>query len=317
MKIMTFIMIGCVAGSVQAASVLFEDFEQSNGVNPGSLDGQNSWSVDSGSGVVQTAVVQAGTQALEIAGGSVSKGISTNGSALWMHFQARITAVPQVVPQVDPINSSVAFYVNTNQNLVVFSNGVPAELTAQMPLDTWTRFDIYCDPDAGIWNLAMDGTAVVSGLPLASAGSIKKVAFENQSAEGIFVDSLDVADSEQVGDVPDSDSDGIPDWWEQKYFGNATDGVADAISGNGDLTYEETYIAAVNPFAYNPLLVSWGNGELVWTPKEGREYDVEWSPSLQSNFVVIASDIAWPGDQYSDAAHTNEPSSFYRVRIHL
>lgn len=317
MKIMTFIMVGCIAGGVQAASVLFEDFEQSNSVTAGSLDGQNNWSVDSGAGVVQTLVVQSGSQALEIIRGSVSKGISTNGSALWMHFQVRITEVPQLVPEVDPINSSVAFYVNTNRNLVALSNGVPVELAAQMPLDTWTRFDVYCDSVAGIWNLAMNGINVASGLGQASSGGTDQIAFENRSAAGAFVDSLDVSDFEQVGEEPDSDSDGIPDWWEQKYFGGATDCVAGAASGNGDFTYKETYIAAVDPHADEPFLMDWDNGTVMWTPKPSRMHDVEWAPSLFSNFVVIASDVAWPGDQYFDAAHTNESSGFYRVRIHL
>lgn len=63
--------------SAQASTALFENFEPGNGETNDPLDGQNDWSVDSGSGDVQTAIVQSGTQALEMASGSVSKGTST------------------------------------------------------------------------------------------------------------------------------------------------------------------------------------------------------------------------------------------------
>lgn len=318
MKIVILVMIGCLVANARGASILFEDFEVGNGVTTGPLDGQNGWSVDSGTGDVQTSVVQAGTQALEIAGGSVSKGIATNGT-LWMHFHARIAEAPQVEPVVDPANALVAFYVNTNLNLVVLSNGVPVELAAQMPIDTWTRFDIYCDSTAGIWNLAMNGNNVASGLVLVSSNPAEQVMFSNQSATGSYLDSLDIADTEQVGEVPDSDDDGIPDWWEQKHFNHPTDNVeGSAISGNGDLTYEETYIAGLAFDLYDPLLAAWDNGEVAWIPKPSRLHDVEWSPDLvNSNFVPVASDIAWPVDHYVDTVHTNEPTGFYRVNIHL
>ncbi len=311
------VLLGAGVASTQAATVLFENFEQSNGVSTGSLDGQNGWSIDSGSGEVQTSVVQSGGQALEISSGGVSKEISTNGT-LWLHFYARIAEAPQREPEVNSVGSVAAFYVNPNLNLVVLNNGKPVELNAQMPTNTWTRFDIYCNSAAGIWNLAMNGSNVASGLSLVSSNPAEEVVFSNGSATGTFVDSIDMANTEQVGEMPDTDSDGIPDWWEQQYFGGATACIADAPSGNGDLTYEETYIAVVDPFAYDPPLVAMENpGELQWAPKTSRLHDVEWAPSLQSNFVAIASDIPWPTDSYVDAAHTNEPAGFYRVKIHL
>ena len=314
---MTVFAIGCIAASVQASTVLFENFDQDNGVTTGSLDGQNGWSVDSGFGDVQTSVVHSGGQALEITGGSVSKGILTNGPTLWLHFQARISEAPQAVPTVDQASFLAAFYVNTNLNLVVLSNGVPMELAVQMPLNTWTRFDIYCDSFAGTWNLAMNSNNVASGLATLSTNSAEQVMFANQSVESSYLDSLDFADAEQVGEMPDTDADGVPDWWEQKLFGSVTACVAGATSGNGDLTYEETYIAVLDPFAYDPLLVGLENAEVVWTPKPSRLHDVEWAPSLHSNFVEVASDLPWPVDSYLDAAHTNEPAGFYRVKIHL
>lgn len=118
-------------------------------------------------------------------------------------------------------------------------------------------------------------------------------------------------------EVPDTDSDGIPDWWEQKYFAGVTACDAGALSGNGELTFKETYIAAVDLFAYDPLLITLENGKAIWMPKASRLYDVEWTSDLYSNFIAIASDLAWPADRYLDAAHTNESSGFYRMKIHL
>ena len=317
MKIATWIIVGCVAASVQASTVLFENFEPGNGVAIGSLDGQNGWLVDRGTGDVQSHVVQAGDQALEISGGGFSMMRPPPRSTLWLYFHARITEAPQIEPLVNVAAALAAFYVNTNLNLVVLSNGVPVELAAQMPTHIWTRFDVYCDSAAGIWNLAMNGVHVVSGLPLVSSNSAEQVVFSNESTASAYLDSFDIADAEQVGEMPDTDADGIPDWWEQKHFGDTTACTAGAPSGNGDLTYEETYIAVLDPFAYDPLFVALENSDVVWTPKPSRLYDVEWTPSLHSNFVAIASEIAWPTDHYPDAAHTNEPASFYRVKIHL
>ncbi len=318
MRTVLFIIVGCMVAGAQAASVLFEDFEPSNGVATGSLDGQNGWSVDSGSGNVQSSVVQSGNQALEISAGGVSKGISTNESVLWLHFYARITEAPQLDPVLDPASALVAFYVNTNLNLVVLSNGVPVELAAQIPVNVWTRFDIYCNSVSGVWNLAMDGSNVASGLPMVSSNAFDQVMVSNESAASSFLDSLDIADTEQVGKMPDSDADGIPDWWEQENFGGVTNCTAGAPSGNGGLTYKETYVAVLDPFSYDPPFMALDNpGAVQWTSKASRLHDVEWAPCLQSNFVAIASDIPWPVDSYFDAAHTNDPSGFYRVKIHL
>jgi len=317
MKIVAIAVIGCMAMGAQAASILFENFEQGNGISTGLLDGQNGWSVDAGYAGVQTSVVQDGAQALEIAGGSVSKQLSPDGTALWLHFQARIAAVPQLDPEIDLVGAQAVFYVNTNQNLVVLSNGVPAELSIQMPLDTWVRFDIHCDFSSKVWNLAMNGSNVAAGLPLLSTNLSDRVEFSNSSATGSFLDSIDIADTEQANEVPDSDADGVPDWWEQKYFGDPTAANADAPSGNGDLTYRETYIAVLDPFVSDPPFSAMKNGELFWTAKPSRLHNVEWAPSLASNFVVIASDIPWPVESYLDTTHTNDPAGFYRVNIHL
>lgn len=317
LTVLAAMLLGTGAASTQAATVLFENFEQSNGVSTGSLDGQNGWSVDSGTGNVQTSVVQSGGQALEISSGGVSKEISTNG-VVWLHFYARIAEAPQSSPKFDTVGSLAAFYVNPDLNLVVIRDGKPMELAAQMPLNTWTRFDVYCDSSAGIWNLAMNGSNVASGLPLVSSNPAAQISFSNGSAAGSFVDSIDMANTEQVGEMPDTDSDGIPDWWEQQHFGGATACTAAAPSGNGDLTYKQTYIAAVDPFAYDPPWMAMENlGEVQWIPKDSRLHDVEWAPSLYSNFVAIASDIPWPTDSYVDTVHTNEPVGFYRVKIHL
>jgi len=308
--------IGCVVLGAQASTVLFENFEQGNGVSAGLLDGQNNWAVDEGYAVVQSSVVQEGGQALEIAGGSVSKELSPDGSALWMHFQARIAAVPQLDPAIDLVGAQAVFYVNTNQNLVVLSNGVPAELSVQMPLNTWTRFDIYCNFASSIWNLAMNGASVADGLPMVSTNSPAKVEFSDWTAS-MFLDDIDIANTEQAGEVPDSDADGIPDWWEQEKFGNTTACPAGSVSGNGGLTYKETYIAVLDPFVSDPPFSAMENGELLWTAKQGRLHDVEWAPSLESNFVAIASDLPWPVDSYVDTARTNAVAGFYRVNIHL
>ena len=298
-----------------------ETFEVADDVVKGSIDGQNGWVLDGDKADVRSPpFVQDGSQAFEIMGAEVVHDLSSNNSALWLHFQVRCAEAPMANPTITDSNTSLAFFVNTSRNLVVYSNTVPVELAVQMPLNDWTRFDIYCDYDDQYWDLSMDGINVAAGLPLYSTNNqLAALVIGNESASSVYVDQIDVADTEQTaGDLPDSDSDEIPDWWEQKNFDGPTSVVAGNLSENGGLTYLETYVAGVSPFVYDPFvveLVPGGNG-MTWTSVESRLYSVYWTSNLTNAFAWL-EDLPYPQSEFIDNAHGDEPAGFYRLKVQV
>ena len=297
-----------------------ETFEVVDGVSPGAINGQNGWVATGGTADVQSAVVQAGTQALQIQNAEVSRRLSNEGSALWLHFQARCASAPDTVPTSFGENTCLAFFVNTNLNLVVYSNAVPVELASQMPLDEWVRFDIYCDYDDMHWDLGMNGLNVAAGLPLHSNQDPGgKVFIGNENVSSIYVDEIDIAEMEQVGEVPDSDGDGIPDWWEQKHLGGVTAAAPDALSGNEGLTYLQTYIAGVDPLMFDPWVVSpiSGGNSFGWNPVPGRLYSVYWTSSLMNEFTLLQDNLHYPQAVFTDSEHGGEAAGFYRLKVRV
>ena len=135
----------------------------------------------------------------------------------------------------------VAFYIDTNQHLVVSSNTTPLTLSVVIPTNAWTRFDVYCDYDALTWNLSVNKSNVVAGLPMGShTRQLTSVQIQNASASAVYIDDLVVVDLEPVKDRIDIDDDMIPDWWEQKYFGGITNAIPSAANLNA-------YISGLEP----------------------------------------------------------------------
>ncbi|MEN8256025.1 MAG: hypothetical protein ABFR33_11215 [Verrucomicrobiota bacterium] len=318
-KILMF--YGIILMSAGASQLPFvETFDASNGVAVGAIDGQNGWVLESGTADVQTGVVTNGSQALEIVTTEVRHDLSSSNSAVWISLYARITAPPASNPDVVAENTSLAFFVNTARYIVVYSNTVEVVLGAQMPLDIWTRFDIYCDYDDGYWDLAMDGVNIAAGLPLyADSWKVDSLLLGNASASSAYADQIDVADMEPTATgLPDSDADNIPDWWEQKNFNGVTAVVASNLSANTGYTYLQTYIAGLSPFSDEPFVVSQvpgGNG-MNWTPFPSRLYSVYWSSNLLDGFVW-QQDLPYPQSEFIDTIHTNEPAGFYRLKVQL
>ena len=306
-----------------AASPLpfLEIFEATDGVVIGSIHGQNGWVQVGGTANVQSTTVQSGSQALEIQNSQVVHDLSNSNSAVWLHFQVRCEEAPEANPNVTDANTSLAFFVNTNLNIVVYSNTVPVELSAQIQTHAWTRFNVYCDYDDLYWDLSMDGINIAAGLPLYSTNTqLGSMIVGNESSSSVYIDQIDIADTEQTaGGLPDSDGDEIPDWWEQKNFGGITSVVAGNTSGNDNLTYLQTYVAGVSPFVSDPFAVSLvpgGNG-LSWTPVQSRRYSVYWTTNLVDGFTLVQSDILYPQSEYIDSDNSGEATGFYRLTVQV
>ena len=284
----------------------------------GAVNAQNEWVSPTGTANIQSNVFAGGSKALQIQGARVTHALSNSTSSVWISFQARITAKPDANPSVTDTNTSVAFFVNTNLNLVVYSNQTAITLSKTIQTNTWTRFDIYCDYDKLKWALGVNGTNVAQNLPLFSGNrQMESVLIANDSTNAVYFDELAVQDTEPSSGVIDSDGDSIPDWWEQHYFGGITNVSANGISSNG-LSYLQSYIAGLDPAdASDQLkLIRTDIRKFNWSRRPGRQYDVYWTSDLTAGFTLISQNIATADFEDTNTVRTTAPFGFYQIRAH-
>lgn len=132
---------------------------------------------------------------------------------------------------------------------------------------------------------------------------------------------VDLESGIYAGDPNDTDDDGLPDYWEEQYFTDATAGDAAAMSSNGVNTVRECYIAGLDPTAANARFqisdfsLQPSESILQWQNVSGRVYSVWFSTNLMSGFQCLESNIPWA--QASFTNQTDAPSRFYRIGVEL
>ena len=117
---------------------------------------------------------------------------------------------------------------------------------------------------------------------------------------------------------PDSDSDGMPDSWEQTWFGGAAN-PSDDPDGDG-LTNLQEYQAGTNPLDGTNYLriASILSGSLTFPSVTGLLYRVETADDLVSNvWTTLSNNVPGSGNllQISDPGASNLLRRFYRVRL--
>lgn len=134
----------------------------------------------------------------------------------------------------------------------------------------------------------------------------------------------------------DADADGLPDDWEQFYFGHLGVGAGNSSDGDG-ISNLEKYIAGTNPtnvasdFRLLSVQNQPGKTELHFNFAPGRQYSVQWSDDLQhwqtvtnpafrylSDWLTKAvANPPYPSPVYAAWCDTNSPGEqrFYRVRV--
>ena len=85
--------------------------------------------------------------------------------------------------------------------------------------------------------------------------------------------------------VEDGDGDGLPDWWEQQYFGGVSQLTSDDEDGDGSNNLTE-YVAGTDPlnaqsmFTIQEFVPNEGGYVISWNSVEGRSYQVLKSSNL-------------------------------------
>ena len=121
----------------------------------------------------------------------------------------------------------------------------------------------------------------------------------------------------------DSDGDGLPDLWEQQYFGGLQFGAHDDTDSDSMSNLAE-YKAGTNPndhdsrFAFIHVQTAPEGGVLVeWSSVEGESYSLHRSSDLLSGFTIIQANIlaAGPVNSYRNATALGPGPHFYRVQL--
>ncbi len=141
------------------------------------------------------------------------------------------------------------------------------------------------------------------------------------NADGSAV--VDMGCYEQMNSQADSDNDGMPDGWENTYFGSPVAGVDTA---DNDTDYSDNYseyIAGTDPtdgssvFAVSNITTDSGY-VLNWNSVSGRVYTVFWNNNLLTNdFSILTTNIYYPVNSYTDTVHSVESVGFYRLGVEM
>lgn len=209
---------------------------------------------------------------------------------------------------------------------VVVTNTLPAGsvfLSASSVHGTWSRVGSEVIFDIGAVSVggSVDIEVEVAGL---SGGALTNSAVVAGN-EADPVSGNDVA-VEMTSVIPgvDSDGDGIMDWWEQNH-GQPLSAMDETTDSDGDgMSDLEEWIAFSSPVDSNSIFeitsttnVAAGHYMISWNAAPGREYDVYWSSNLISGFELLAQDLVFPQNSYTDTVHAAEDDSFYKVKVHL
>lgn len=128
--------------------------------------------------------------------------------------------------------------------------------------------------------------------------------------------------------IVDTDNDGTPDWWEDRYGLDKTI-AADAaldLDGDGASSLNEFLSGtvptnSVSAFRITAVQPEAGGVRVTWTTAEGRSYRVQTNGDLNAPFVDSGESIAAPGvgesttNVVDSSAGANAQTRFYRVRL--
>ncbi len=162
----------------------------------------------------------------------------------------------------------------------------------------------------------------------ASANTEYQATAEFQTLENAYTETVFPSENDlyslmtlSANEDPDSDADGLPDWWEKKHFGESTTATASALCSNGVNTILQAYIAGLDPtdpqsvFSVSALDPSFSLNIIQWNAISGRVYSVYWTTNLLNGFQCLESNILWPQGAYTNP--NTVPYGYYKTEVQL
>ncbi len=286
---------------------------------PGDLHGQHGWAVSgSGTAIVQSDDVYSGAQSLDLTASTASHSFSNGSDRVEITLYVRPVTGPEQI-SLEGNSWSAVFYINSNLHVVAYSNTVPLEITSETASNDWNRLDIVCDYTAQTWSLELNGTSLFthfafhSPRPNFSRFAVRDVVNSTTSR----IDSISITGFDPNGD---DDADGLPNGWEQQYFGGPTNAVASVDSDLDGLTNLEEYIAGTDPvaagsvFQITDLSIN-GPAIVQWNTVSGRLYNVYWTSNLLNGFQTLETNLPWTQSTFTDGVYGAEQQGFYQIKV--
>jgi hypothetical protein len=131
------------------------------------------------------------------------------------------------------------------------------------------------------------------------------------------------------GGSTDGDTDGMPDTWEQTYFGgtSSTNGGAMQDADGDGLPNQYEYVAGTDPtnwssqFAVMTATNSSTPWVVRWNSASNRAYGVYHRTNLTGGgWATLTNGMptAWPAQNvYTDSLHTAGPGGYYKIKVSI
>ena len=199
----------------------------------------------------------------------------------WMAALFKTSNVPGVL-QVDCL-ATEAFPPPSNPTSLLYN---PYAVAEQVTINIGTNASHLYDAVAGVFvatyatgdvsvTIPPDSAVVLAQCP---ATGVISQAGQKLSVSGIVIDYWNA--------TRDTDGDGLPDWWESRYYGNATNASPQAIAANG-FSNLQCYWLGLNPSDPNSTFKvqaasqpGTGYPRISWNSIGGKTYILEYANSL-------------------------------------
>lgn len=290
----------------------------------GPLDGQHGWIASSAGAVVQSATAYNSAQSAGLHDVQISRLFADGQTGVWARLYLR-----PVYGQTNTgvATASAAFWIGDAGQILAYSNSTVVALPVSVAEGVWSEFLVHLDYGSQRWSLTVNGTNAATSLGFHSVknGFQSLEIAQDEKGTNAYIDGITLSPSELLSDfqAPDSDSDGIPDWWETQYFGGATNANPSATASNGVNTVLEAYIAGISPvdpsarFLISDLRPLASESILQWQNASGRVYTVYWTSNLLNSFQPLEAGIPWTANTFTDSLHSAENQGFYKIEVEL
>lgn len=290
--------------------------------SPGTLDGQGgpvTWRLRDGSAVVQPGVAAHGGQAVHAGPGSMELSLTATNAVLWIdsfHLDTGSTNAPRL--PTEPA-SSVVFFSATRGLLALDGDGEGGGFFVQVmpawPTNRFVRVSIRNDYPARRYDLWIDGVQRRTDLGFKDNSVRGFSGVSRRTAETSYLDDFSVS---TWGLDADSDSDGLNDLDEAKFYGTCpllADSDGDGMNDGDEVLAGTDPNDPTSCFAIRMDLDESGQPRVTIPTVAGRRYSLQRSDAPgtgQWEDVPGATNLAGDGTEKTFTDTNGAPRFFYR-----